>query len=239
MKETTASRLTLRRSEDRGHVNHGWLEARHSFSFGSYHDPAHMGFRSLRVINQDRIAGGGGFPPHPHRDMEIFSYVLEGGLRHEDSMGNQGVIRPGQIQVMSAGRGVYHSEANASASEDCRLLQIWLLPERGGLDPSYAEWTPSPERRDNSKVLLISPDGRDDSATIHQDALVYRLKLKAGEEIPHSVGEGRAFWLQVIAGDISVDNETLHPGDAASSEEAGDYHFTAQNEVEALLFDLA
>lgn len=237
--QTNATRITLRRSEDRGRADHGWLDARHSFSFASYYDPRHMGFRSLRVINQDRIAPGGGFPTHPHRDMEIFTYVLEGALEHRDSMGNGRALRPGQIQLMSAGSGVTHSEFNPSASEPLHLLQIWIEPHTRGLEPTYTEWEPGEAAAGRSKVLIISPDGRNGSASIRQDAEVYRLQLASGERSPHSLGEGRGLWLQVIRGEVRLDGETLRPGDAASAETPGDYEFVAgEEEVEALLFDL-
>lgn len=231
--------IIIRRSEERGHAQHGWLDSYHTFSFANYHDPAHMGFRSLRVINQDVIAAGQGFPSHPHRDMEIFSYVLKGALRHEDSMGNQRTLYPGEIQLMSAGTGVVHSEFNPSASEEASLLQIWIHPKKSGLEPSYTEWKPSSEDEKISKVLLISENGRENSATIHQDVAVYRLLLKAGESVTHELSAGRAFWLQNIAGEISLKDDVLHPGDAASSEESGTYEFSAKSDVEALLFDLA
>jgi len=237
--QTKTSRITLRRSEDRGRADHGWLDARHSFSFAGYYDPRHMGFRSLRVINQDRVAPGGGFPTHPHHDMEIFTYVLEGALQHRDSMGNGSVLRPGQIQLMSAGSGVTHSEFNPSSSEPLHLLQIWIQPHTQGLEPSYTEWQPDEAAASASKVLIISPDGRERSASIRQDAEVYRLKLAPGERIDHSLGEGRGLWLQVIRGTVELDGETLDPGDAASAETPGEYPLVAgDEEVEALLFDL-
>ena len=167
---TTKQNITVRRSEERGHANHGWLDSYHSFSFARYYDPAHMGFRSLRVINQDVVAPGGGFPTHPHDNMEIFSYVLRGALSHEDSMGNRKTLHPGEIQLMSAGSGITHSEFNHSASEPVELLQIWLTPAKRNLTPTYTEWRPSEEQANASKTLLISPDGREHSATIHQDA---------------------------------------------------------------------
>ena len=158
------------RSDERGHANHGWLDSHFTFSFADYYAPAHMGFRSLRVINQDRIAPGGGFPTHPHRDMEIFSYLVEGELQHQDSLGNGRVLKPGQIQMMCAGKGVLHSEFNPSDSEISHLLQIWIQPDQRGLVPSYTEWHPKPEHETAEKVLVISSDGREGSATIHQDA---------------------------------------------------------------------
>ncbi len=232
------SHLTLRKSADRGHADHGWLKSAHTFSFADYHDPRHMGFRSLRVINQDRIAPGAGFPTHPHRDMEIFSYVLEGSLEHRDSLGNGRILEPGQIQLMSAGAGVTHSEFNPSPTEPGHFLQIWILPERRGLPPSYTEWHPKPGTEDLPKALLISQDGREDSATIHQDAFVYRLRLQPGQTIAHDLPPGRGAWIQLIRGRLHVDGTILEPGDGASTEDAGALEVTAQEFSEALLFDL-
>ncbi len=241
--------LTVRPSKDRGHAKHGWLDSRHAFSFGSYHDPDHMGFRTLRVINQDRVMPGAGFPPHPHRDMEIFSYVLEGSLKHEDSMGNQRVLVPGQIQLMSAGSGVTHSEFNPSATEPLHFLQIWIRPNVQGLTPGYTEWHPAASEAGNGdgdgsgrgtgKVLVISSDGREDSARIHQDAFVYRVRLDPREEASHNLEEGRGLWFQLIFGKARLNGVELEPGDGASSEEPGTFHVQAGDEaVEALWFDL-
>jgi redox-sensitive bicupin YhaK (pirin superfamily) len=230
--------LTVRRSAERGYADHGWLKARHSFSFAEYYDPQHMGFRSLRVINQDIVAPGYGFPTHGHRDMEIFTYVLEGVIEHRDSMGNHAQLRPGQIQVMSAGSGVKHSEFNPSPSDRLHLLQVWLQPDRLGLKPRYAEWTPSPEKLKDAKVLIISEDGREGSATISQDASVYRVITPAGSSFEHTLDSGRGLWLQVIRGDVTVGGVTLNPGDAVSTEKAVKWEFKAGEAVEALLFDL-
>ena len=237
MKSGTQS-ITVRRSAERGHANHGWLDSYHTFSFADYYDPAHMGFRSLRVINQDKVASGAGFPTHPHRDMEIFSYVVSGTIAHQDSMGNGCELKPGQIQLMSAGSGVTHSEFNPSKTEPLHLLQIWILPETRGLTPSYTEWHPSADSDDNSKVLVISPDGRENSATIHQDADIYRVRIKAGETVSHDLKSGRGLWLQLIKGELTSGGNTLQPGDAASCESAGVIEFTATEDSEALLFDL-
>ncbi len=237
--KTNTPQTTIRRSAERGHANHGWLESQHSFSFADYYDPAHMGFRSLRVINQDKIAPGAGFPTHPHRDMEIFSYVLSGSLAHKDSMGNGRELNPGQIQLMSAGSGVTHSEFNPSKTDPLHLLQIWIHPESGGLTPSYTEWHPLKESRNAAKVLVISPDGRDGSATIHQDADIYRLRLKKGESVSHDLAESRGLWLQLITGSIQIGEKIIHAGDALSTESAGHLTFTAADGSEALLFDLA
>lgn len=234
----TTSRLKIRRSEERGHARHGWLDSRHTFSFADYYDPAHMGFRSLRVINDDRIAPLGGFPTHPHRDMEIFSYVVEGRLAHKDSMGNERVLHPGEIQLMSAGTGVQHSEYNPSSGETVHLLQIWILPRERGLTPRYTEWKPDASQ-DASKVLVISADGRDGSATIAQDADVWRVRLAPGEHLTHELAPGRGLWLQIIHGSPTVNVDALSPGDAAFTEDPGETELIAGDEpVEALLFDL-
>lgn len=237
--KTSKSNLTVRRSLERGHANHGWLDSYHTFSFADYYDPAHMGFRSLRVINQDKVAPGAGFPTHPHRDMEIFSYVVSGAIAHKDSMGNGRELKPGQIQLMSAGSGVTHSEFNPSKTEPLHLLQIWITPHTRGLTPSYTEWHPSTESESENKVLVISPDGREGSATIHQDADVYRLRLKSGETARHDLSPGRGLWLQLINGSLNHGELTLKSGDAASTEDSGVYKFTATEDSEALLFDLA
>lgn len=236
---TNTSSLAVRRSAERGHANHGWLKTYHSFSFADYHDPAHMGFRSLRVINEDWVAPGAGFPTHPHREMEIFSYVVSGAIAHKDSMGNGRELKPGQVQLMSAGTGVTHSEFNPSNSEPLHLLQIWIRPQSAGLAPSYTEWHPSVASEHEAKTLLISADGREQSARIHQDVDVYRIRLKAGGALSHELGKGRALWLQLIQGRIHSLGVELHAGDAVSSELAGSHTFTATEDSEALLFDLA
>jgi len=230
--------ITLRKANDRGHADHGWLHTRHTFSFADYYDPAHMGFRTLRVINDDIIAPGAGFPTHPHRDMEIFSYILSGALEHNDSMGNGRVLRPGQIQLMSAGRGVTHSEFNPSATEGARLLQIWILPQTRGLTPGYTEWHPQPEHDAAPLVLVISPDGREGSAVIHQDADIYRLRLAAGQSVTHTLRPGRGAWVQIAGGELALNGAPLTTGDGASAEEPGTLTFTATKPAEALLFDL-
>src|SRR5205809_7896778 len=190
--------IQIRRAGERGHANHGWLDTYHTFSFSDYYDPKFMGFRSLRVINEDWVQPGYGFPTHPHRDMEIITYVLEGSLEHKDSMGTGSVIRPGEVQKMSAGTGVRHSEFNPSPTEPAHLLQIWLTPERRGLTPGYEQKAfPEGERR-NRWRLVASRDGRDGSVTIHQDAAMYVTSLDAGKEVTHSLPPGRHAWLQVI-----------------------------------------
>ena len=237
--KTTTTELNIRRADERGHADHGWLNSHHTFSFADYYDPAHMGFRSLRVINDDRVAPGMGFGTHPHRDMEIFSYVLEGALQHKDSMGNGSVLKPGQIQLMSAGRGVTHSEFNPSPKEPLHFLQIWIQPRERGLTPSYTEWRPTSEQADAPKVLVISPDGRDGSATIHQDADIYRIRLKPGQTVTHELKRGRGAWLHVAEGALKLNGVALTTGDGASTEAPGPLTLTATEPSEALLFDLA
>lgn len=197
-----------------------------------------MGFRSLRVINDDHIAPGQGFGTHPHRDMEIFSYVLAGALEHRDSLGNGRVLQPGQIQLMSAGTGVTHSEFNPAADAPVHLLQVWILPNRRGLTPSYTEWHPRPDHAQAAKVLVISPDGRDGSARIHQNAEVYRLRLPAGQSARHELRPGRGAWLQIASGTLNFNGTALVPGDGACTETPGTLTLTAQADTEALLFDL-
>lgn len=237
MSHSTTS-VQVRKSEDRGSGNHGWLQSKHTFSFAGYYDPAQMGFRSLRVINQDRVEAGMGFSTHPHKDMEIFSYVLEGALEHKDSMGNGRVLEPGQIQLMSAGSGITHSEYNPSKSDKLHFLQIWIEPEKRGLEPTYTEWHPNPDDS-KGKTLVISQDGRDGSAIIHQDAEVYRILLEPGQSVEHKLAEGRGVWMQVISGPVSFQDEVVESGDGASLEEQANITIKAQDEkVEALLFDL-
>jgi redox-sensitive bicupin YhaK (pirin superfamily) len=231
--------VTVRRSDERGHAEHGWLDSRHTFSFADYYDPAHMGFRSLRVINDDYIAAGMGFGMHPHRDMEIFSYILDGALQHKDSMGNGSILKPGQVQLMSAGTGVLHSEFNPQPKDQTHILQIWIQPNRKGLTPGYTEWTPSAEHAGDPKVLVISPDGRDGSAVIHQEAEVWRVKLASGGKITHVLKPERGAWLHVARGRLRFNGVELNAGDAASTESAGVIEIVADEDAEALLFDLA
>ena len=230
--------ITLRPSAARGHADHGWLDTFHTFSFADYHDPAHMGFRGLRVINEDRVAPGMGFGTHPHRDMEILTYILAGRLAHKDSMGHGREIAPGQLQAMSAGTGITHSEFNPSRTDPVHLLQIWLLPDKKGHTPRYAEWSPS-AGESHALTLLASPDGREGSAAIHQDARLYLVKLAAAEEVTHPIAPARAAWLQVMRGSLTLNGHALAAGDGAAveSESALALHGTA--DAEALLFDLA
>ena len=232
-------KLSIRRSHERGHANHGWLDSRHTFSFADYHDPAYMGFRSLRVINEDYIEPGAGFPTHPHRDMEIFSYIVEGVLEHRDSMGNRRQLTPGQIQLMRAGTGVTHSEFNPSPKERVHLLQIWIQPRRNGLPPAYTEWVPAPGTARGGKTLVISPDGRQGSARIEQDVCVHLVRLGDGEGLAHDLAAGHGLWFQLIKGAVETPAGRMEPGDAASSEQAGGFSAKACGGVEALLFDFA
>lgn len=235
---TNTQTFTIRRSEERGGANHGWLNTKHSFSFARYFDPAHMGFRSLRVINQDIIAAGGGFPTHPHDNMEIFSYILRGTLAHKDSLNNSRALKPGMIQMMSTGTGVEHSEYNPSDSEEAEILQIWIKPSKQNLTPSYTEWEPNEEQSKQAKMLIISEDGRQNSATIHQDAAIYKLQIKAGESVDHTLQSGRGLWIQLISGSLEIGEHELKPGDAINTEDAGDIIINSRDGAEAILFDL-
>lgn len=231
--------LKLRKANERGHANHGWLDTHHSFSFGRYIDRAHMGFRSLRVINDDVIAGGAGFPFHGHENMEIISYVTQGALEHKDSMGNGSVIRPGDVQIMSAGTGVEHSEFNHLKAEATHLFQIWIHPREDGLTPNYAEKHFEDETLENQLRLIVSPDGRGGSLVIQQDAEIYAGKLKAGASVTHALSDGRHAWVQVLSGRVTLNGEILEKGDGvAISDEAG-LALTATGDAEVLLFDLA
>lgn len=234
---TSNPALTVRRATERGHANHGWLDSWHTFSFADYYDPSHMGFRSLRVINDDTVAPKAGFPTHPHRDMEIFSYVLDGALAHEDSLGNKRELKPGEIQLMRAGSGVRHSEYNPLASGRSHFLQVWITPHTRGLQPAYSEWKPTGPAE--AKTLVISPDGRDGSATIAQDAFIHLIRMQAGEHTGHHLAAGRGLWLHVARGKMTVNGIKLEDGDAVSLEEGGDIQMSADGPVEALLFDLA
>lgn len=231
--------IAIRRAEARGHADHGWLDTRHTFSFASYHDPRWMGFRALRVINEDRVEPGQGFPTHGHRDMEIMSYVLAGALAHEDSMGNGSVIRPGDVQRMTAGTGVRHSEFNASATELVHFLQIWIEPAQPGLEPGYEQRSyPDAEKRGRLR-LIASPDGRDGSVTIHQDALVHATLLPPGEEVTHALGRDRHAWVHVARGAILVNGAAMKHGDGAAVSGEPSLALTGREAAEVLLFELA
>jgi redox-sensitive bicupin YhaK (pirin superfamily) len=230
--------IRIRRSQDRGRAEHGWLSSRHTFSFADYHDPAHMGFRDLRVINEDRVQPGQGFGTHAHRDMEILTWVLEGALEHRDSLGNGSVIRPGDAQRMSAGTGVTHSEYNPSADALVHFLQIWILPARRGIPPSYEQQHfPEAERR-NVLRRVASPDARDGSVRLHQDAAVHAALLDPGKSVRHGLGPGRHAWLQVARGAVDLGAERLAAGDGAAISEETAVAITAREPSEVVLFDL-
>ena len=230
--------IDIRRSAERGGGDFGWLKTRHSFSFDTYHDPRFMGFRSLRVINEDWVQAGHGFPMHPHRDMEIITYVLDGALEHKDSMGNGSIIRPGDGQRMSAGTGVRHSEANASKTDAAHLLQIWILPDRRGHEPGY-EQKAFPEAEKRGRLRLIAgPDGADGSVTIHQDAKLYVSLLQLGQEVSHELGKGRYAWLQVARGTVELNGQSLNQGDGAAIRDEQRLTVKATEVAEVLLFDL-
>ena len=232
--------ITIRSAQDRGIANFGWLDSRHTFSFGNYYDPKQMGFADLRVINEDKVTPGQGFGTHAHRDMEIISYVLEGALEHKDSIGTGSVIRPGDVQRMSAGTGIQHSEFNASTTEPVHFLQIWILPEQNGIQPSYEQKTFTEAEKRGTLRLVGSRDGRDGSITIHQDVNLYATALQEGETASQSLAEGRVAWLQVVRGAVQVNEQTLTAGDGAAI--AQETQITLQgvsHDSEVLLFDMA
>ena len=231
--------LTLRRSEDRGHADFGWLDSRHTFSFGRYIDRNHMGFGPLRVINDDRVAGGGGFPTHPHADMEIITYILDGALEHRDSLGTGSVIRPGDVQRMSAGTGIEHSEFNASKTDPVHLLQIWIVPESKGIVPSYEQKAFSQADKRGGLRLVASRDGRDGSVSLHRDADMFATLLDEGQSVSHTLRDGRAAWVQVARGSVSLNGAQLEAGDGVSIEEAGELTFDGARDAEVLVFDMA
>ena len=231
--------ITVRRSEDRGQTALDWLDSRHSFSFGDYYDPAHMGFGALRVINDDRIAPKSGFGAHPHRDMEIVTYVLDGALEHRDSLGNGSSITAGEVQRMTAGTGIRHSEYNGSPVEPVHLLQIWILPEKRGLVPGYEQRRFSPEEKRGRLRLIASRDGRDGSVTIHQDVDLYAGLLDLGDRVTHVLRPGRRAWVQVARGQVRLGDSLLRPGDGAAIQEEAAVDLTATQPAEVLVFDLA
>lgn len=230
--------ITLRKSAERGHANHGWLDSRHSFSFAGYHDPRHMGFASLRVINEDVVQPGMGFGTHAHRDMEIITYVLEGALAHRDSLGNGSVIRPGDVQRMSAGRGVQHSEFNHSPAALVHFLQIWILPATAGIEPGYEEKHFDRASKRGRLCLLASADARDGSLRIHQDAAVYAALLDGSERLSHPLGDGRCAYVHLARGAASVNGHPLAAGDAAKIEGEPAVLLEHGEHAEILLFDL-
>jgi redox-sensitive bicupin YhaK (pirin superfamily) len=231
--------ITIRKSEDRGHFDFGWLDTFHTFAFDQYYDPAHMHFRSLRVLNEDRVQPAHGFPTHSHRDMEIITYILSGSLEHRDSMGNGSVIRPGDVQRMSAGTGVSHSEFNPSETEAVHLLQIWILPQKDALPPSYEEKHFSEDERRGRLQLIAANDGRDGSVTIHQDTQLFAALLEAGQAVVHALEPHRYAWLQVARGTISLNEFELKQGDGAAVRHESELIIKAHDQAEILLFDLA
>jgi redox-sensitive bicupin YhaK (pirin superfamily) len=231
--------IKIRDAHDRGHVDHGWLETYHTFSFANYHDPAHMEFRSLRVINEDVVQPGQGFGMHPHRDMEIITYILEGALEHKDNTGGGGVIRPGDVQYMCAGTGVMHSEFNHSKEETVHLLQIWIFPQEKGLEPSYAQRHFPREQRLNTLCPVAAGDGRSDALRIHQDAVLYASILESGQTATAELASGRHAWLQVARGELKLNGVGLAAGDGAAISEETRFSITAVSNAEFLFFDLA
>ncbi len=231
--------IRVRKASERGHFDHGWLDTYHTFSFARYYDPRHMGFRSLRVINEDRVAPGTGFGAHPHEDMEIVTYVLDGALAHRDSLGTGSTIRPGELQRMTAGTGIRHSEFNPSEAEPVHLYQIWLLPEREWLEPSYEQRAFPEEERHNRLRLVASPAGWDGSLTIRQDARLYLASLGGGREVSHELTPGRHAWLQVLRGGVGLNERSLSAGDGAAVSDEASLAIKADGSSEVLLFDLA
>ncbi len=229
----------LRKSEERGHANHGWLESYHTFSFASYHDRDHMAFRSLRVINEDFIQQGMGFGTHSHKDMEIITYVLEGALEHKDSMGNSSVIYPSEVQRLSAGTGITHSEFNHSKVDLAHILQIWILPDRNGIKPEYEQKAFTVNEKQDKLKLVVSKDGRDNSVTAHQDLNIYVAIISTNSELAYTIPENRYAWLQVARGKVIVNNLTLAAGDAVAVETSEILNLIGQEESEVLIFDLA
>jgi quercetin 2,3-dioxygenase len=229
----------LRKAADRGHSNHGWLDSWHPFSFADYHDPGHMGFRALRVINDDRVAPGAGFGTHPHRDMEIISYVVSGGLEHKDSLGTGSVIRPGDVQRMSAGTGIRHSEYNASREDPVHFLQIWILPERAGIEPGYEQKAFAPAERTDRLRLVADRHGTDGALTLHQDVRLYATTLTPGAQLEVPLAPGRYAWLQVVQGSLQASEESLAAGDGLALANETSLRLSSKDGAEILLFDLA
>jgi redox-sensitive bicupin YhaK (pirin superfamily) len=230
--------ITIRRANDRGHADHGWLDTHHTFSFSSYRDPQHMGFRSLRVMNEDFVAPGEGFGTHPHENMEIVTYVLEGALEHKDSMGNGEVLRPGEFQRMSAGTGITHSEFNPSSDKPVHLYQIWLFPESKGIEPSYEQKRFAEDERRNRLRLVASRDAAEGSLRIHQDARILLSSLDEGKAVSHSLAEGRHAWLQVLRGSVSLNGQELYTSDGAAVSDESLLTIQADGPAEVMLFDL-
>ena len=228
----------LRAASERGRSNHGWLDSAHTFSFSSYYDPRHMGFGPLRVINDDRVVAGAGFETHGHRDMEIISYVLEGALAHQDSLGNGSVIRPGDVQRMSAGTGIQHSEFNHSSTEPVHFLQIWIVPDQVGYAPGYEQKYFSAEEKRGRLRLVASRDGREGSVSLHQDAKVYAALLDGNDAVEFALNSGRLAWIQVARGELRVDGQPLREGDGLALDEPGHVRLDGARAAEVLLFDL-
>lgn len=231
--------ITIRKANERGVAEHGWLHSKHSFSFANYYDPKHMGYRTLRVINDDRVEAGEGFGTHPHRDMEIISYVVDGALEHKDSMGNGSIIRPNDVQRMSAGSGITHSEFNPQKDAPVHFLQIWIQPAETGIEPSYEQKAYSVEEKTNRLRLVASPDGAEGSVTIHQDARLYATILEPGAEVPKAFDENRHVWVQVVKGKLTLNGVTLETGDGAAVEHPSKLTLAGIDESELLVFDLA
>ncbi len=231
--------IIVRKSEDRGHSNHGWLDSRFTFSFAEYHDPRHMGFRALRVINDDHIEAGGGFPTHPHQDMEILTYVLEGAVAHKDSTGTSAVIRPGEVQRMTAGTGVRHSEYNASKTEGLHLLQIWILPDRRGLAPGYEQKAFAAADLQGKLRLVADHAGTGGAISLNQDVAVYAARLEPGQSVTHRLSPGRHAWLHVARGALHLNGQALKTGDGAAVSEESALTLDDAAAAEVLLFDLA
>jgi redox-sensitive bicupin YhaK (pirin superfamily) len=230
--------ITIRKAEERGHFDFGWLNTYHTFSFGDYYDPKHTHFRTLRVINEDFVQPSHGFPTHGHRDMEIITYILEGALEHRDSMGTGSIIRRGDAQRMSAGTGVTHSEANPSAEMPVHLLQIWIFPNEQGLQPEYEEKKFSDDEKGNKLRLIVSPDGENGAVRIHQDAKIYASLLDKSQSVVHTLANGRSAWLQVAAGAVTVNDVELKQGDGAAVRQESELRIAAREAAEILLFDL-
>jgi redox-sensitive bicupin YhaK (pirin superfamily) len=228
--------LTLRKAEDRGHGSHGWLDSHHTFSFADYHDPAHMGFGPLRVLNDDTVAPGAGFPPHGHRDMEIVSYVISGALAHQDNMGNGSTIRPGDVQRMSAGRGVMHAEFNASKADPVHFLQIWILPRSGGLASGYEQKTFSEAEKRGRLRLVASPDGAEGSVRIQQEAFIHATVLAAGDRVTRELAADHQGWLHVVTGQVELNGLPLRAGDGVAIEAEPSLSLSSPQEGEVLLF---
>ena len=231
--------IKIRKSDERGHTNLGWLDSYHTFSFGDYYDPKHMGFRDLRVINEDRVKPAAGFGTHPHRDMEIITYVLKGALEHRDSMDNSSVIRPNEVQRMSAGTGIKHSEYNHSQTEPVHLLQIWILPEERGIKPGYEQRIFKPEEKKGKLQLVAARDGREGAVTVHQDVDLFLALLASGEQVKHHLKPSRHAWMQVARGEVMLNGYPLKEGDGAAASEEEIIEIKATYVSEILLFDLA